>query len=217
MRAVPATYRLAAKAAPTRASPYVSSIARPLRSLLQPALHPRAAGVAGAAEELWSAVMPRPHAGAAQPATNTAGVQSELPSLLLGDVAADVVTAVDSTLAAVLDSMSQVEASLGWLRKAQSDKAAAGGAGSQPASVSALGGTGAGSESERVAVQLGLDVMSIARDLGECGAARVEEMEPYQRSLSRLAAWRSGLQGRGDPASGSPGQEVTPASALGSV
>ena len=101
----------------------------------------------------------------------TATANPALHTRMIYGVAQDIMTAVSHTLATVLDSVSQVEASLGWLRKAQTEKISH-------------------TDSERVVTQLSFDVLAIGRELEEAGIKHVESLEEFQSCLRQFAAWR---------------------------
>ena len=114
----------------------------------------------------------------------TAGVPRALVTCFLYAVTGDVVAAMKTTLSGVLDSVSQVEASLGWLRKAQSDKADKG-------QVNAAGGGSSTSDTERVIGQLSLDVLAIGQELADAGAQNCESFVAFQECLKLLSSWRA--------------------------
>lgn len=207
MRAVPATFRLATSQA-TRASPYVTTVCRPLRQLLLGHLRSQLPvdSKARLGENLWHSILPPPapvdlppsgvpsdalpsalralshlpapaHPPGDPAASITATLSSSLSTVLVYGVASDITAGVATTLSSVLDSVSQVEESLGWLRKAQEKGAPAAGA-------------SASSEAERVVAQLSLDVLAIASELRDAGAAHVEVFGPFQRCLQQLAEFK---------------------------
>ncbi len=137
-------------------SPYVASILRPLRSVLS--LGSGAHSLRLASSSMLPALL--------EP-------ESALARALLARVACEACSALATALAATLAGLASQEASLQWLKKVQSatsaGASAAGSAGSAAGSAGHPDSAGALSETDRIGLQLALDVHALGKELG--GAA----------------------------------------------
>ena len=151
LRAVPATFRMTAKAAPAKPSPYAAGVWRPLRALL--------------AMMTTTTMQQQTAAGNSNSNSSTAGPQllTGLPAPLLRSLAhgvvADVSASLESSLTSVLDGLRHMEESLAWLKKTP------GTAGGAPAP--GLPSSGAASDSDKIGLQLWLDVRAVRKEAQE--------------------------------------------------
>lgn len=156
LRAVPATFRMTAKGAPSKPSPYAASVLKPLRVAL---------AAAAPSGRPWS----------------LAGIPpAQLSALALG-VCGEAGASLDATLASVLESLARMEESLAWLKKG-------------PAAQQAPGA--AVSDSDKIGLQLHLDVRAMARDAADVlasagdGSAAAAGLPPaFDAAAARVAQY----------------------------
>jgi hypothetical protein len=182
LRAVPATFRMTNKAAPSKPSPYVATVLKPLRALVGAASSPAAAAATTGGSDKGGKPAP-----AAAPLLLLAGLPAEHLCALAAGVVGDVGTSLDGTLGGVLSSLARMEESLAWLKKAPAGATGAGG-----------GGASAATDSDKIGLQLLLDVRALARDADELlarglpppgSAARTAALPGFVAAAGRVAPY----------------------------